>query len=478
MYRQGLGDCFLITFDPEGTPVHMLIDCGTLGATTTKITMAQVVADIRATTKDHLHVLVVTHEHQDHLSGFKSLKKEFDKIQVDQVWLAWTENPDDPDARRIEKFKHDLGTSVALAARKLAGIKGDTSAEMLGAAVEDLLGFSGGSGGVLGVFAETVDAAMDYVRTRVAEPRHLEPGQLIEEEWLPGFRFYILGPPRSDAARNNLDAEKPGEGLYHLSAGLRAGAQMPVNPDAFDSDCELEMPFDRRFRLNDSEVLVAAAKERYCDMECAWRRIETDWLESAGSLALQLDSLTNNTSLAFAIERISDGKILLFPADGQLGHWLSWHDSKLTWTVPKGAHARKVTAADLLRETVFYKVGHHASHNATAKEKGLEMMKQVEELVAFIPVDRQVALKRNPKNSWKMPAVGLLRELLKKTQGRVVRSDLGWADDAKNAEHPETEEMLDGIANATEWAAYKKAQKAVNGTTVKIDKLYVDYLLV
>src|SRR5262245_46716677 len=32
MYRQGLGDCFLITFPREKRePVHILIDCGALG---------------------------------------------------------------------------------------------------------------------------------------------------------------------------------------------------------------------------------------------------------------------------------------------------------------------------------------------------------------------------------------------------------------------------------------------------------------
>ena len=35
MYRQGLGDCFLVTFQTPAGPVHAVIDCGTLGATTT-----------------------------------------------------------------------------------------------------------------------------------------------------------------------------------------------------------------------------------------------------------------------------------------------------------------------------------------------------------------------------------------------------------------------------------------------------------
>ena len=50
MYRQGLGDCFLITFDVGGDEKHMLIDCGTLGATTTGVKLEEVVADIRTTT--------------------------------------------------------------------------------------------------------------------------------------------------------------------------------------------------------------------------------------------------------------------------------------------------------------------------------------------------------------------------------------------------------------------------------------------
>ncbi len=102
-----------------------------------------------------------------------------------------------------------------------------------------------------------------------------------------------------------------------------------------------------------------------------WRQIESDWLGAAGTLALQLDSDTNNTSLALAIELSPGGKVLLFPGDAQVGNWLSWH--ALHWT-REGEPERSVDAADLLRRTAFYKVGHHASHNATLREKGLELM--------------------------------------------------------------------------------------------------------
>jgi hypothetical protein len=201
----------------------------------------------------------------------------------------------------------------------------------------------------------------------------------------------------------------------------------------------------------------------------------------AADLALQLDSMTNNTSLAVAVERIADGKVLLFPADAQQGNWLSWHDADLKWTVrgPGGAGpARQITAADLLRRTVFYKVGHHGSHNATVNDQGLELMGREGDLTAFIPLDRAVALSRNPKGSWKMPARNLYRRLLEKCRGRVVRSDLGWAADAASAEDRETEEEFDQLATKAEWTEWKKAQAAAEAAKrVVIDPLFVDYTL-
>ena len=43
-------------------------------------------------------MLVVTHEHWDHVSGFVQARDAArpDKLTVGEVWLAWTEKPDDP----------------------------------------------------------------------------------------------------------------------------------------------------------------------------------------------------------------------------------------------------------------------------------------------------------------------------------------------------------------------------------------------
>ena len=83
----------------------------------------------------------------------------------------------------------------------------------------------------------------------------------------------------------------------------------------------------------------------------------------------------------------------------------------------------------LYRNTVFYKVGHHGSHNATSKKVLDQMVNK--DLVAFIPVN-----KKDPnltkKNPWRMPAKNLYKELKKKTKGRIARMDEGKIRYSKN----------------------------------------------
>jgi len=64
-------------------------------------------------------------------------------------------------------------------------------------------------------------------------------------------------------------------------------------------------------------------------------------------------------------------------------------------------------------------VGHHGSHNATLKAKGLELMVN-EDLMAMIPVDHAMAVKKR----WgRMPLPELMDRIKEKTLGRVLRVD-------------------------------------------------------
>ena len=77
------------------------------------------------------------------------------------------------------------------------------------------------------------------------------------------------------------------------------------------------------------------------------------------------------------------------------------------------------SAKDLLGRTVFYKVGHHGSHNATLENGGLEDMSHPG-LTAALPVNEVFA--KGTKH-WEMPAAKLYQRLQERTEGRLLRSD-------------------------------------------------------
>jgi glyoxylase-like metal-dependent hydrolase (beta-lactamase superfamily II) len=102
MYRVGLGDCFLLSFG-AAAQVHVLIDCGVLlGTADATQGVEACIEDVRQATNGHLHVVVATHEHWDHVGGFAQASAVFDKFKtIDQIWFAWTEDPDDALAKRL-----------------------------------------------------------------------------------------------------------------------------------------------------------------------------------------------------------------------------------------------------------------------------------------------------------------------------------------------------------------------------------------
>ena len=115
-----------------------------------------------------------------------------------------------------------------------------------------------------------------------------------------------------------------------------------------------------------------------------------------------------------------------------MGNWLSWHDQKYP-NNPIPPDAPQITATDLLNRTIFYKVGHHASHNATLCDLGLELMTSPH-LTAMIPVVEETAKEQKSKNNpggWAMPYGDLYARLNVKTRSRVLRGDGRINDEAK-----------------------------------------------
>lgn len=470
MYRQGLGDCFLITFDVGGNnEQHMLIDFGTLGARTTQVKMPDVIDHIKKTTGGKLAILVATHAHQDHVSGFLSQKNVLDTFKIQNVWMPWTEDPNDGLARDLGDQAQKMRNAIELAltmpqakrsgvAGKVAGMAGFEGLELDGDALEQY-------GSVLGMGA-SIAQALDVVRNFAgAKTTYHSPGPpAVELPEIPGFAFYVLGPPRDAAKLQNMDSKS--DELYGVMGAVNAHAA-----PGFDWTLDDEAPFDQRFCYPTAQVEQFFPDYGMADH--SYRRIDSQWFSSVAELAAKLDNFRNNTSLVLAIERIADSKVLLFPADAQEGNWLSWHDAAMTWKARSGN--TPITAADLLERTVFYKVGHHSSHNATAKDKGLEIMRKNKELTAFIPVDRAIALKRSPQGSWRMPALELYACLLQSCDGRVARADIGWAVETKGTKPTDVEGAFVGLGLPEDWGRWRASQTAA--TNVEFDDLFIDYLL-
>jgi hypothetical protein len=421
MYRQGLGDCFLLTCSDGDKTSHSLIDCGVLkGTADAEKRMQDVAQSVHDTTGGHLDRLVVTHEHWDHLSGFLQAGAIYDTLEVGEVWLAWTEDPQDELANELRARKQKRLNGLVAAATLVQGPE-TPLAQRTALQLDALLGFQGDLGAAA---TKTTSAALEWVKGRQAPIKYLRPGdQFFDLPGLPGIRVYVLGPPHDSRLIKQSDPSKAHPEVYELAAadGSHQGFLEAAEALAEDEEPGAQ-PFDGFFRVeekdarNDNELW-----KKYFAKGNAWRRIDHDWLGYAGALALQLDSDTNNTSLVLAFELTSGGDVVLFPGDAQVGNWLSWES--LEWQFPEGTATRTVKSDELLARTVLYKVGHHGSHNATLREKGLELMAS-SELAAMVPVNRVTAKKMN----WLMPFPPLLARLVEKTHGRVMDAERGLDD--------------------------------------------------
>ncbi|HSX62939.1 MAG TPA: hypothetical protein VLF18_22365 [Tahibacter sp.] len=427
-YCQGLGDCHLLRFaKDDGRFWHLLIDCGIHGSVKGgSDIMDRVVADI-ATVAPVIDVLAITHEHIDHVSAFLSAAEHFANIEVREVWMAWTENPRDAQAREFDTFKVDALTALQRASLRLHGLGAvDPTMSRVRDGVQAVLGFQFGAKG------ERVRAARDAgAALAKGNVRYLEPKQPpIAPDGVPNVRIYTLGPSRDTAffgirerasEMYSAAAERDAAAVNRLDRALGKDAACQMQDEHAPFDPNLGLALDDALGSNeiaedDQANVRRIVRDVYAAGDGQWRRIDGDWLGLSADLAMQLDDRTNNSSLVLAFEFVDTGRVLLFAADAQVGNWLSWQDTR--WNID-GAD---VTGPDLLSRVVYYKVGHHGSQNATLKSKGLQLMNDPD-LSAFIPTNEMDA----KKVKWEaMPFRGIMEDLTLRAQDRVIRADDAW----------------------------------------------------
>jgi hypothetical protein len=404
-------------------------------AFTSPSVVTPVAQDILTTTGGKIDLLLATHQHEDHLSGFNLARPVFDQMKVGEVWMSWVEDESDPIAK-IMKEKYGKKLKQLQATMKQWSSHGTlSSAEGPGSAMSarkkyiqnnirqsmELLDFEKGSDHAKGLAAgaRTNDDAMKYLKKKGKKMSYHLPGEILQMAGAEGIKFYVLGPPR-DADLKFLKIEMNPDEMYHLAVTSTAEDAEPPAPMLSDIETMLEdneSPFAKEYIMSEKDL--KQFNKAYNEPKMKWRQIEDDWKESANDMALALTRLVNNTSLAIALEFEQSGTVVLLPADAQSGNWMSWHKPEVMNAFKKKGGK---DTNELLKNTVFYKVGHHSSHNGTASVSGLELMGS-KDLVAFIPL-----IKDKVPAAWVpsgFPAAKLYPKIIEKARGRVVRTDKG-----------------------------------------------------
>ncbi len=383
MYCQGLGDCFLLTFSDRSAfaakgCVHVLIDCGVmLGTEGSSDRLGKVLADVRTATRGSPLTVVATHEHWDHVAGFGH--ETFATIQVNETWFGWTEDLDDPQAKRLREERvtrlEQLEGAVALWRERARGEPGvgqaiEATKEVLAFSADHEVQASGKAkrarASVRKKAPETTRGALDALCARESA-RYLEPGQSFLLEGTAAVRVYVLGPPRDEGyLRNSRPSKRRGDTYgeepppntlassflgavadRRSSPSVGRGHATPFKPSLCipEQGAKHDAFFSRHYGFGADDPFRGIAN--------GWRRIDADWLATTADLALALDKDTNNTSLVLAFELGEGGPVILMAGDAQVGNWRSW--SEVRFRVPRGRRTVTITAHELLTRTVVYK---------------------------------------------------------------------------------------------------------------------------
>lgn len=338
MYRVGFGDFFLVTVPSSSGPKHVLVDCGVHSKDTHSIGAA--VAHMAQETNKELSLIIVTHRHADHVTGFSRCKDIFKDFKVGRIWMSFYENPDDKNAAALQANIVAKASQLqqALAARNDPKIEqylnmvsnitegmGVTGGKQNPGAFEMLRGFPG-------------NPPIDYYKA--ADVPTLPP-ELVAA----GLSAQIFGPPddRLMLAKTDKASEE-----YIASQALAPTEATTTRP---------LIPFDKAFVIQpDDYESDAFDLILRTDIEARVAGVQPDLAVAKAGIA---NNMINNQSLITLLA--FKGKTLLFAGDAQWGNWANFLFGDLNSTTLRNE------SKSILANLDFYKVGHHGSTNATPK---------------------------------------------------------------------------------------------------------------
>lgn len=321
-YSVGVGDCIHVSIPKargDGADFHMLVDCGTRGkGTLLRAALGHIKTQLpEVDGKRRLDLLLVSHEHEDHIKGLDP--DWLDDVSIDNIWMSAAMNRDHPQA----EFKHRLHDEVAFAMR---GISERNLA--LGPELEDIVSRHGiANDGAIKALTETLPARNGikplYVHSAIPQAS-LKPASLV------GATFKVLGP-QEDIDYYYLG--KDAESLVRTFSMSAAGAMRPPGTAAGD-------PLPPNISGSD------------------FRRLRSRMMSNVFAFAEEEGEVVNNTSVMLLVEW--RGRRLLFVGDAEWNTRYVEGKKNFAWNVAWEKHRD-----ELSKPVDFLKIGHHGSTNST-----------------------------------------------------------------------------------------------------------------
>ena len=405
LYDVGLGDCIYVRIPGKTAKTedafHMLIDCGTWSEEKLlAASIAQLEGELPAAAngRKRLDLVVVTHEHKDHIAGFDP--KLFANIDVGAVWMNCAMDPKHPQAKKTRKLRR-------VAAAAMRGL--EALGPSLGPRANELLS----------VFEINNAGAMQTLRKTLLKggpPTYVHAGETNETHGikLHKAKIHVLSPEL------DFDHFYLGETVDRTLKGILGVAGLDAEDDTEDAADQ---------RPDEAAATPATAVEPPLPRNISpatFRALRARMQSNALAFAEMDGKLKNNSSVVLLIEW--NQKRLLFVGDAE------WHGAfkpgkmngawNVMWSERKGLLGKPVD---------FLKIGHHGSENSTPWDMGKGKATEASAILdAILPLPkagqapRAQAVVSTERGKYRTIPRGLLMtEIARRVQGtRIYEPDL------------------------------------------------------